>query len=98
MSLATDIQDACLALPLLDFQSRRRLIERILKELEESRRSVMRGVPPEERTGMDTLVSSVAASVNEIASMETRELLDVLTEFEKLLEVLAGIGVSPTRH
>ncbi|MFP3547338.1 hypothetical protein SB748_28410 [Rhizobium sp. SIMBA_035] len=102
MTLASDIRDACLVLPQLDRQSRMGLIERILGQLEAYRTTALEDVPPDKRFWIDTLIASVKTSQDEIASMDTAELLDILVEFEKLIAVLDGISPSrvalPTFH
>jgi len=97
MALATDIQDACLILPELDRADRGALIERILDRLESLQATILQTVPPEKRYWIDTLIASVRYSVDEIASMETDDLLSILVEFEKLIVLLDGIAESPTQ-
>jgi hypothetical protein len=96
MTLTTDIQTACSVLPQLDYDSRYRLINRILEQLEAYRAIALQNVPPERRIWIDTLVASVRATRQDIALMETTELLCVLVEFEKLLGALDELVQSRT--
>jgi hypothetical protein len=96
MTLATEIRDACLLLPKLDHGNRYGLIQRILRQLQAYRRTALHGVPPERRFWIETLIDCIGASMDEIADMESAELLQILVEFEKLIGVLDEIAMSKT--
>ncbi|WP_157224504.1 hypothetical protein [Rhizobium mesoamericanum] len=89
--MATDIHDACQVLPQLDGQSRCRLIERVLERLEAHLCYALQNVPADNRYWLEALVPSVRTSVDEIALLETQELLRILIEFEKLICLLDDI-------
>lgn len=94
MTLVTDIHDACQDLPQLDGECRCQLIERVLARLEAYLSYAIHNVPAERRSRLEALVSSVRFSIEEIALLETPELLKILVEFEKLIGVLDEIIVT----
>lgn len=88
MTLAIDIREACSVLPQLGHQDRHDLIKRILFELEDYSRTSLVAVSPDRRIWIDTLILTVRTTIDDIALMRTSELLNVLVEFERLLEML----------
>ncbi|MDM9621907.1 hypothetical protein A6U87_20435 [Rhizobium sp. AC44/96] len=95
LEMIVQLQEARLALPLLDREQRKVLMSRVVCELDALREDVLWKVKPGKCFWLDNLVAIVSASTHEIASMSDGEFQHLLTELEKLVATLDGLGPKP---
>jgi CheY-like chemotaxis protein len=98
VEMIVQLQEARLALPLLDQEQRKALVSRVLRELGALQTDVLKKVNPSKCSWLDDLVVILSASIPRIAVMTDREFQHLLTELEKLLATLDDMGRKSRTH